>query len=124
MGERAVNELFGAEGTALEPSLGLPITLLVAGLMLAVLGMLCSAAPGGLIVLLGWVLLEREQRRLDAGALPPEHATAIARSLRASYVAVLLCVLLFGVQLFLYCSGAYDALWGRIFALIRFGVTG
>ncbi len=119
MAERAVDELFGAEGSALEPSLGGPIALIVAGLDLAVLGMACTAAPGGLVVLLGWLLLEREQRRLDAGALAPEHATAIARALRASYAAVALCVVMFAVQLLLYCSGAYEALWGRLFAFIR-----
>ena len=42
-----VDELFGEGGGAPTPRTSLALALLVAGLVLAVVGMVCSAAPGG-----------------------------------------------------------------------------
>lgn len=114
-----IDDLFSEGSASGRARLGLPMTCVAVGVATAVFGMVCTAAPGGLLVLVGWLLLEREQSRVDSGALPLSATDSIAGALRVTYVAVGVVILLFVTQLLLYCMGYYDVLWGSIFATLR-----
>lgn len=108
---REVDELFGEGEGAPTPRSGLVWTLLVSGLLLAVVGLLCSAAPGGILVLVAWMLVEKEMDRVENGYLPAESRPIVARLRTATYVGLLLVVVLFVVQGWLFCTGFYERLW-------------
>jgi hypothetical protein len=63
------------------------------------------------MVLFAWMLAEKEMDRIESGYLPAD-ARGVVRLLRtATFVGVLIVVLLFVVQGWLFCSGFYDTLW-------------
>jgi uncharacterized iron-regulated membrane protein len=119
MADESLDDLFTGGGASTRPALGAPLALVGVGVFTAVLGMICTSAPGGLMVLAGWLLLERQQQRVDAGALPEAARPPIQAALRATYAGVGLVVVLFLAQLVLYCTGYYELLWGSIFAAVR-----
>jgi len=108
---RDVAELFGEGEGAPKPRVFAILILLGAGLVVAVLGMACTAVPGGIMVLFAWMLAEKEMDRVHSGYLPAE-ARGLVRLLQAAtFVGVLVVVLLFLAQGLLFCSGFYDQLW-------------
>jgi hypothetical protein len=118
MTDESLDELFGEGSGQPVPRTRLTITLLVTGLILTLLGMACSAAPGGILVLIAWVVLEKELDRIESGYLPTEFKPRLLALQRATYAAVVLVVLLFVVQLFLLCNGTYEVFWGRLVTLM------
>lgn len=111
---REVDELFGEGEGAPKPRSALIWTLLLSGLLLAVAGLLCSAAPGGVLVLVAWMLVEKEMDRVDNGYLPVEVRPVVARLRTATYIGLMLVVLLFVVQGWLFCTGFYESLWEQM----------
>jgi len=106
-----VAELFGEGEGAPAPRVLAVTSLLTGGLLVAIVGMACTAVPGGVMVLFAWMLAEKEMDRIDSGYLPAD-ARGMVRLLRtATFIGVLVVVLLFVLQGWLFCSGAYDTLW-------------
>ena len=114
---RDVAELFGEGEGAPAPRTLAVAGLLSMGLIVAVLGMACTAVPGGVMVLFGWMLAEKEMDRIESGYLPAD-ARGLVRALRtASFAGVLMVVMLFVLQGWLFCSGYYDTLWLQLLDL-------
>lgn len=114
-----VDDLFANDSKRRGPRLGLPMVLLISGTVLALVGLLCSSAPGGLLVLIGLLRVETERRRVDSGALPESDRAAVTAALRVAYVCMAIVVLLFVVQTVLLCLGVYQGLWGGTFYTLR-----
>ena len=114
-----VDELFGEGGRRARPrSLRVGVVLAV-GLVLAILGMACTAVPGGLVCLVAWALVEREIDRVDSGYLALDYRPGLV-TLRALVWASLVVVLgLFIVQGFLLCTGFYTTMWTEALDLLR-----
>jgi len=112
-----VDELFGDGEGVPTPRTGAILGLLLGGLAVAVAGLACTAVPGGVLVLLGWMLVEKEMDRIDSGYLPDAARRPVARLKLVAYGAVGLIIALFLLQAYLFCSGAYDALWGSLLEL-------
>ena len=112
-----LDELFDDGERAPRPSVRLVIGLGLSGIALAILGLGCSSAPGGLIVLMAWHLAERELDRVEAGYFPASDRPTL-RSLQI-FVQVLLglVVLLFILQGTLFCTGFYEVFWGGLLEL-------
>lgn len=106
-----LDELFGEGSGTPTPRTRLVRTLLGVGLALAVLGMTCSAAPGGLVVLAAWLLVDTETRRVENGYLPADAGPEVARVRRQVLVGLNVVLLLFLVQSALVCGGFYDRFW-------------
>lgn len=111
-----VQELFGEGGGAPEPRIGLVWSLLALGLVVSILGMSCTPAPGAVLVLLSWYLIERENDRISSGYLPIESIRAVSIARRAAFVAVLIVIALFILQAILLGSQSYDAWWSQLIA--------
>ncbi len=111
MSHDEIDELFGEGGGAPAPRVGTIVGLLAGGLAIGVIGLACTAVPGGVMVLMAWMLVEKEMDRVDSGYLPSDARVTVGRLQVAAYAAVLMVIALFGVQAWLFCSGAYDVLW-------------
>ncbi len=108
---RDVAELFGEGEGAPSPRVLAITSLLGGGLLVALVGMACTAVPGGVMVLFAWMLAEKEMDRIESGYLPAD-ARGVVRLLQtATFVGVLVVVFLFVAQGYLFCSGFYDELW-------------
>ena len=111
-----IEELVGDEGGQPEPRRRLVLGLLGFGLLTTALGMACTAAPGGMIVLGAWLAVEKEMDRVESGYLPSDVAPEVRR-LRALVLAGVATVMaLFVVQWILLRMGFYDALWSAALA--------
>ena len=108
---RDVEELFGEGGGAPVPRTTLVLSLLTSGLLLAFLGLACSTAPGGVLVLLAWVVVEKEMDRVESGYLPADTREHVGRLRLFTWAGVLVVIGLFVAQALLLCSNSYDALW-------------
>jgi hypothetical protein len=108
-----LDELFGDKGGAPAPRVKLIMRLLVTGLLLTLLGLACTAAPGGLMVLGAWLVVEAEMERVDNGFLPADAAADIGRLRAATFAALLVVLLVFAVQTVLFATGFYDVIWNR-----------
>lgn len=113
-----VDELFEG-GRAAQPRWGLALGLLGGGLALTLLGLVCSAVPGGLVTLWGHFVVEKEIDRVDSGYLPVEHRPLLLRLRLASWAALALVFGAFVIQGVLLCSGAYVPLWASALELLR-----
>ncbi len=118
-----IDELFGDEGGQSTPRTRPAIALAVAGVLLALLGMACTAAPGGVLTLLGLWWIERERERVDNGALPPDARPAVERARRVVFASLGVVIALFFLQALLFCSGFYQRLGDALFTAGT-GVTG
>ena len=108
---REVDELFGSGEGAPTPRTSVALALLGAGLVLAVLGMLCSAIPGSLVVLLAWVVIEKERDRVDSGYLPAQARGSVEAVRTIATAGVMTVILLCLAQSVLTCTNFYDVLW-------------
>lgn len=106
-----VDELFGEGGGAPAPRTGLVLSLLISGLVTSVIGMLCTTAPGGLLVLLAWLVVEKEMDRIDSGYLPADARPHVQQLRTFTYAGVMVVIGLFVAQGLLLCGNAYDGLW-------------
>lgn len=109
-----LGELFGGAGRP-RPRTGLVAGLLLVGVVSTVLGMACIAAPGGILVLLAWVVVEKDHDRIESGYLPDADRTVVERSRNLTHAGLLLVVLLFFLQAMLLCFGGYDALLDQVY---------
>jgi hypothetical protein len=115
----AVDELFGEEGSAAGPRVRTILALLGTGLVLSLLGMACTAVPGGLVVLVAWSMVEKDLDRVDSGYLALEHRPTLSAVRRAVYAGLVLVVLLFLAQTVLLCTGVYYDLWSAGVEMLR-----
>lgn len=115
---REVDELFGEGGGAPAPRSTLIWVLLLSGIVLSVVGLACSAAPGGLLVLIAWMTVEKEMDRVDNGYLPADARPTVQRVRTACYLGLVIVILVFVAQAWLFCAGFYEWLWAE--ALVRF----
>jgi hypothetical protein len=119
MSGKDVGELFGDDGTKARPRTGLVIAVLVTGLTLTVLGMACTAVPGGIVTLVSWALVEREIDRVDSGFLPLQHRPALVAVRGAVWGGLLVVLGLFVIQSILLCNGTYYSLWSAGIEMLR-----
>lgn len=110
-----VDELFGEGSGRPRPRSALISTLLVVGLFLTVLGMACINAPGGILVLLAWMFVEKDVERLESGYLPEADRAEVERLRAVTHAGLLLVVALFFLQALLLCFGFYDLLLDRYY---------
>jgi hypothetical protein len=111
MSNEEVDELFGQGGGAPSPRTATIVSLLVGGLVIGLVGLACTSVPGGVMVLAGWMLVEKEMDRIDSGYLPSDARKTVGVLQMLAYAAVFGVIALFGLQAWLFCSGAYDQLW-------------
>jgi hypothetical protein len=114
---RRVDELFGADGVGLRPRRAAIFALVGVGLVLTVLGLGCSSAPGGLIVLAGWSIADDDAERIRAGALPLDEEPAVRARRNAALAALVLVIAVFVLQLALLSMGFYEQWWSELIAL-------
>ena len=118
MSQQDLDELFGESGDSPEPRLLQAYAMALSGVALAIVGMACLAAPGGVLVLLALGWIEREHERVDTGYLAPEARPSVQRARRAVLACLGLLIVLFFAQAFLYCSGFYQTLGDELFGLL------
>ncbi len=118
-----VDELFGSDGP--RPRTALILGLLVPGVILSILGLVCTSAPGGVLILAAWTVVEKDLDRIDAGYLPQQDRAQVQVLLRLTQLALALVIVLFFVESVLLCQGVYPVLWGTLLkALVAlFGAT-
>lgn len=112
MSDPSIDELFGEEGGAPEPRSATIIGLLATGVSLTILGLACSSAPGGMLVLLAWYLVGKDMDRVDNGFLPADARPKVRRLQQATWASVAVVIAAFAVQAWLLSVGVYDVLWG------------
>ena len=107
-----LDELFGEAGSGPKPRSRLILALLITGLLLTLVGMVFTAAPGGLVVLLAWVLVDKERDRVASGFLPADVGPQVQRLHRAVVAGLITVLVLFFLQGWLFCAtGIYEDLW-------------
>ena len=109
-----VDELFGGGDGAPEPRTGAIVAMLVVGVTVATLGLACTSVPGGVIVLMAWMMAEKEVDRIDNGYLPNTARPTVVWLQRLCVLAVFLTLALFILQAWLFCSGQYDVIWSML----------
>ncbi len=112
-----LDELFGEGNDTPEPRVGPAIGMAIGGVLVALVGMACLAAPGGVIVLGGLWWIERELDRVENGYLPSEARPAVERGRRIVLACLVIVILLFFVQAWLYCGGFYQNLGDALVGL-------
>lgn len=115
---RDVDELFGDEDAATARTTP-AIALAISGVIVAVIGMTCLAAPGGVLVLIGLWWIDRELERVENGYLAPDQRPAVERARTIVFISLGVVILLFVTQLFLYCGGFYQNLGDGLFLGLR-----
>lgn len=113
-----VDELFGAIGGQPAPRRGLTLGLLGGGLLLTLLGMACTAAPGGLVVVAAWMVADADLERLQTGYLPSDTAGEVRRLRTLAMAGIVLVLVLFLVQMVLLYVGRYEEWWGQAIRML------
>ncbi len=108
-----VDELFGAGAGQTRPRTALITGLVVGGVVTSVLGLVCSALPGVMVLLAAWSVAETEHDRIDSGYLPAESRGRV-RALRAVAWAGVICGLavLMIQGWVLMRTDVYEVVWG------------
>lgn len=109
-----VEELFGEGGGAPTARTPLVWVLLLVGIVTAVLGMFCTAAPGAVLVLLAWFVVEKEVDRIDSGYLPASARPSVRRARLATLAGVLMVIALLIAQTFLVGLNVYELVWNPV----------
>jgi hypothetical protein len=104
-----VDELFGKGGEVANPRVGLAYGLLAAGVALALIGSLCTSIPGGVLVLVSWLVVQRDLDRIESGYLPADHGTNVRNAQIACALGIFLVIGLEVFQMMLY-GGAFQDL--------------
>lgn len=101
-----VDELFGGEREVAAPRRGLAVAFLVSGLLVAALGARITSIPGGILVLLGWLVVQRDRDRVASGYLPADQLAGL-RAVESWFMVGLLAIIaLEAYQLYLFGWGA------------------
>lgn len=119
-----LDELFGEREDAPRARTGRVWGLLAVGLVLAGLGLLCSSAPGGILVLVAWMLVEKEMDRVENGYLPADQRPVVVRARAAAVAGLALSVAIFVLQGLLFCNGWYEVFWPSALDLWYGGLGG
>lgn len=115
---RDLDELFGeGEGTP-KPRTRLVRVLLGSGLLLTLAGLACSSAPGGVLVLAAYGLVETDMRRVENGYLPADTRSEVRRSQQQAFAGLLAVLVVFGIQGALVCGGFYDLFWTQVLSAL------
>jgi len=104
------DDLFGSKDAPM-PRVGLIAALLVSGLLLALLGLACSSIPGGVLILLAWLSVEKELDRVDSGYLPESERARINRWRKSVIGGLWLVLGLVSIQAFLLCLTDVYEVW-------------
>lgn len=112
----AVDELFGDGEGQPEPRTRTVYGLLGSGVLLSLIGLACSAAPGGLLVLWAWAVADTDMQRVDVGYLPVDTRGDVRRAQQATVAGLGLVVLVFLLQGVLLCAGFYQDFWAASIA--------
>lgn len=107
-----VDELFGEGGGAPKPRYAVAVVFLIAGLLLAVVGLPCSTAPGGALVLLAWLVVEKDIDRLESGYLPSDAGRGLSALRIVVRLGVIAVIVLTAIQGVLVCGLFYPDGWG------------
>ena len=118
MASEDLDELFGEGGGTPEPRVIPAIALSITGVVSAIVGMVCLAAPGGILVLLGLWWIERELDRVENGYLAEDARPRVESARRFVLLCLVIVILLFFAQAFLYCNGFYQGLGDSIFGAL------
>lgn len=102
--------LFGNDD-APTPRVRLIFALLALGMLVAVLGLACSSIPGGVLVLLAWLSVDKELDRIDSGYLPESDRTRMNRWKRAVMISLWVVLGLVTLQAFLLCMTDVYEVW-------------
>lgn len=113
-----LDELFGSGSGQAKANTSLVYFLVISGLISSVFGLACTTAPGGLLVLAAWILVDKESSRIESGYLPTELQLEVDRARKRTYFALLVVIGLFMLQLILLCQGFYEWLWGGLLQLL------
>jgi hypothetical protein len=97
----------------------------IAGTILGVLGPCCfTGVPGAALCAWGWYRADEELARLEAGDLPRDRETSIARARNLAFAGMVLSLALLALQIGLFATGAYE-FYGAILAeRFRLSVAG
>jgi hypothetical protein len=106
-----LDELFGEGVGAVRPRSGLVFALVAVGMALAVVGMACTPALGGIFVLLGLMVADKETARVESGYLPMAERPTVRRIRALAVAAVVAVVAMFAVQLVMLSFGLYNEPW-------------
>ena len=109
-----LEELFGEGQGQPEPRTRLVAVLAISGLVLSVLGLACTTAPGGLLVLVAWLTIDKELGRIRSGYLSTDFQPVVDQARKWTYLCLVLVIVLFTVQLILLCQGFYEYFWGSL----------
>ena len=112
-----LEELFGKGQGQPEPRTRLVATLAISGLVLTVFGLACTTAPGGLLVLLAWLTIDKELGRIQSGYLSSDFQPVVDQARKWTYLCLVIVIVLFTLQLILLCQGFYEYLLGRYLIL-------
>ncbi len=113
-----VDEIFGGED-APKPRTALTLAMLLSGLVVALLGMACTTAPGGVLVLLSWMIVEKELDRVDSGYLAETDRRAVQQLRMAVGTGLAFVIALFLIQAVLLCqTNLYESLLVGLLDLI------
>jgi hypothetical protein len=104
------DDLFGSEDAPV-PRVGVIVTLLASGMLLAFLGLACSSIPGGVLILLAWLSVEKELDRVDSGYLPESERPRVKRWRKAVIAGLWLVLGLVAIQAFLLCLTDVYEVW-------------
>lgn len=110
-----LGELFGEGWGHPTPRTRLIGGLLISGVVLTFFGMACIAAPGGLLVLLAWMYVEKDMERLESGYLPEADRPRVELLRNLTYGGLLFVILMFVIQGLLLCNGGYDYLLDTVY---------
>jgi hypothetical protein len=113
-----LDELFGSGSGQAKARTSLIYSLVVGGVITTFLGLACTTAPGGIMVLVAWLLIDKEASRIESGYLPTELQLEIDRARKRTYLALLIVIGLFLFQLILLCQGFYEWFWGGLLQLL------
>lgn len=116
---REVDELFGEGPGAPKPRVRRVYALTVLGVGIAAVGLLCSSVPGGLVVLIAFLLVEREGDRVESGYLPADAGPVVARARKWAAAGMGLSLAMFLVQGVLMCT---TSIYAPVFDAIATGI--
>ena len=109
-----VDELFGEGAGAPTPRTTLVWVLLISGLLVTFVGMACTAAPGGILVLLAWYVVEKEADRIDSGYLPASARPSVRLARTFTFLGVWIVILLLILQSVFVGFNLYESLWSEV----------
>ncbi len=99
-----VEELFGQGPGAPKPRVKRVYALTAFGFLLAFAGLVCSSVPGGVVILVAWLLVEREGDRVESGYLPREAGPVVTRARRWAGAGMISALGMFLVQGVIMCT--------------------